>query len=43
MEGDGLAVGEEAIADGGAVLGGFIVAVEEVEFLFLVLVLGFGG
>ena len=42
VEGDGLAVGEEAIADGGAVLGGFTVAVEEVEFLFLVLVLGFG-
>ena len=43
VEGDGLAVGEEAIVDGGAVLGGFTVAVEEVEFLFLVLVLGFGG
>ena len=43
MEGDGLAVGEEAAADGGAVLGGFTVAVEEVELIFLVLVLGFGN
>ena len=43
VEGDGLAVEEEATADGGVVLGGFTVAVEEVEFLFLVLVLGFGG
>ena len=36
-------VGEEAAADGGAVLGGFTVAIEEVEFVFLVLVLGFGN
>lgn len=43
VEGDGLAVGEEAAADGGAVLGGFTVAVEEVELVFLVLVLGFGN
>ena len=43
MEGEGLAVGEEAAADGGAMLGGFTVAVEEVEFIFLVLVLGFGN
>ena len=43
VEGDGLAVEEEATADGGVVLGGFTVVVEEVEFLFLVLVLGFGG
>lgn len=41
VEGDGLAVGEEAAADGGAVLGGFTVAVEEVELVFLVL--GFGN
>ena len=41
VEGDGLAVGEEAAADGGAVLGRFTVAVEEVELVFLVLVLGF--
>lgn len=33
-----LAVGEEAAVDGGAVLGGFTVAVEEVEF-----VIRFGG
>ena len=39
MEGEGLAVGEETAADGGAVLGGFTVAVEEVEFVFL----GFGN
>ena len=39
VEGDGLAVGEKAAADGGAVLGGFTVAVEEVEFVFL----GFGN
>ena len=38
MEGEGLAVGEEAAADGGAMLGGFTVAVEEVEFMFF----GFG-
>ena len=43
VEGDGLAVGEEAAADGGAVLGGFTVAIEEVVFVFLVLVLGFGN
>ena len=43
VEGDGLAVGEEAAADGGAVLGGFTVAIEEVELVFLVLVLGFGN
>ena len=35
VEGDGLAVGEEAAANGGAVFGGFTVAVEEVEFVFL--------
>ena len=40
MEGEGLAVGEETAADGGAVLGGFTVAVEEVEFVFLVWELG---
>ena len=39
VEGDGLAVGEKAATDGGAVLGGFWVAVEEVEFVFL----GFGN
>uniref|UniRef100_A0A7N2MRB0 Deacetylase sirtuin-type domain-containing protein n=1 Tax=Quercus lobata TaxID=97700 RepID=A0A7N2MRB0_QUELO len=38
MEGEGLAVGEEAAADGGAMLGGFAVAVKEVEFMFF----GFG-
>ena len=43
VEGDGLLVGEEAAADGRAVLGGFMVAVEEVELAFLVLVLGFGN
>ena len=43
MEGEGLVVGEEATADCGAMLGGFTVAVEEVEFIFLVLVLGFGN
>ena len=41
VEGDGLVVGEEAVANGGAVFGGFTVVVEEVEFVFLVLVLGF--
>ena len=34
VEGDGLAVGEKAAVDGGAVLGGFRVAIEEVEFFF---------
>ena len=38
VEGDGLAVEEEATADGGVVLGGFTVVVEEVEFVFF----GFG-
>ena len=41
VEGDGLVVGEEAAANSGAVFGGFTVAVEEVKFVFLALVLGF--
>lgn len=32
---DGLAIGKEAAVDGGAVLGGFPVAVEEVGFMGL--------
>jgi hypothetical protein len=36
--GEGETVGEEATADGGAVLGGLAVAVEEVQLL-----VGFGG